>query len=180
MGQDPSRPGIVHRLDKDTSGVLVVAKNDFTHEELSRQFQEHSIKKIYHAIVKGIVQYDEGICEEPVGRAFMNRKKIIIKPSGGKSAFTYYRVIKRFKKASFVEIRPKTGRTHQIRVHFAHIGHPVLGDSLYGISSKHINRQALHATSIEFKQPRSGKRIYVESDLPEDMKSLIGFLETGC
>ncbi len=176
--EDKVRPGIVHRLDKDTSGLLVVAKNDYAHDKLARQFKEHSIDRVYNAIVRGVVQHNEGMCEEPVGRAFLNRKKVVIRPSGGKDALTFFRVLKRFKNATFVEIRPQTGRTHQIRVHFAHMGHPVLGDTLYGIPFPPIRRQALHALSIGFEQPRTKKWIHLTSELPEDMQDLLRFLES--
>jgi 23S rRNA pseudouridine1911/1915/1917 synthase len=175
--KDKVRPGIVHRLDKDTSGLLVVAKNDYAHAKLALQFKEHTIDRVYNAIVRGVVQHDEGVCEEPVGRAFLNRKKVVVRPSGGKDAVTYFRVLKRFPNATFVEIRPKTGRTHQIRVHFAHMGHPVLGDALYGVQFPPIKRQALHALSIGFEQPRTKKRIHLTSELPEDMQGLLRFLE---
>lgn len=172
------RPGIVHRLDKDTSGLLVVAKNDYAHDKLARQFKDHSIDRVYNAIVRGVVQHDEGVCEEPVGRAFLNRKKVIVRPSGGKDAVTFFRVLKRFPNATFVEIRPQTGRTHQIRVHFAHMGHPVLGDALYGVQFPPIKRQALHALTLGFEQPRTKKWIQLSSELPEDMQGLLRFLET--
>jgi len=175
---DSDRPGIVHRLDKDTSGSLVVAKNDQAHRYLSEQFRKHTIDRVYHAFVRGVVQYDEGVCEEPVGRAFLSRKKVIVRPSGGREAKTCYVVKKRFHHASLVEIRPQTGRTHQIRVHFSHMGHPLLGDSLYGVQSKYIKRQALHATSIAFDHPRNQKRIKVEAPWPEDMKNLLEQLES--
>jgi 23S rRNA pseudouridine1911/1915/1917 synthase len=176
--QDTVRPGIVHRLDKDTSGLLVVAKNDYAHDKLARQFKDHTIDRVYNAIVRGVVQHDEGVCEEPVGRAFLNRKKVVVRPSGGKDAVTFFRVLKRFSKATFVEIRPKTGRTHQIRVHFAHMGHPVLGDTLYGVPFPPIKRQALHALSLGFEQPRTKKWISLTSELPEDMQGLLRFLES--
>ncbi len=172
------RPGIVHRLDKDTSGLLVVAKNDYAHAKLALQFKEHTIDRVYNAIVRGVVQHDEGVCEEPVGRAFLNRKKVIVCPSGGKDATTFFRVLKRFPNATFVEIRPKTGRTHQIRVHFAYMGHPVLGDALYGVQFPPIKRQALHALSLGFEQPRTKKWIHLTSELPEDMQGLLRFLES--
>ena len=175
--KDRIRPGIVHRLDKDTSGLLVVAKNDYTHARLARQFKDHSIERVYHAIVRGVVQHDEGVCEEPVGRAFLNRKKVVIRPSGGKDAITFFRVLKRFPNATLVEIRPKTGRTHQIRVHFAHMGHPVLGDTLYGIPFPPIKRQALHASTLGFEHPRTKKSIFLTSEIPEDMQGLLRFLE---
>ena len=176
--EDKVRPGIVHRLDKDTSGLLVVAKNDYAHAKLARQFKDHTIDRVYNAVVRGVIQHDEGVCEEPVGRAFLNRKKVIVRPSGGKDAVTFFRVLKRFKNATLVEIRPKTGRTHQIRVHLAHMGHPVLGDVLYGVPFPPINRQALHALTLGFEQPRTKKWIHLTSELPEDMQDLLRFLES--
>jgi 23S rRNA pseudouridine1911/1915/1917 synthase len=175
---DKVRPGIVHRLDKDTSGLLVVAKNDFAHAHLARQFKEHTIDRVYNAFVHGVVQHDEGVCEEPVGRAFLNRKKVVIRPSGGRDAVTFFRVLKRFPNATLVEIRPQTGRTHQIRVHFSHMGHPVLGDALYGVPFPQIKRQALHALTLGFEQPRTKKWIQLTSELPEDMQGLLIFLES--
>ncbi|HNX69137.1 MAG TPA: RluA family pseudouridine synthase [Candidatus Omnitrophota bacterium] len=175
--EDKIRPGIVHRLDKDTSGLLVVAKNDYTHAKLAKQFKDHSIDRVYHAIVRGVVQHDEGVCEEPVGRAFLNRKKVVVRPSGGKEATTCFKVLKRFPNATLVEIRPKTGRTHQIRVHFAHMGHAVLGDSFYGTPFPPIRRQALHASALGFEQPRTKKWIRLTSEMPEDMQNLLRFLE---
>lgn len=172
------RPGIVHRLDKDTSGLLVVAKNKQAHAHLSKQFKDHTIDRIYYAVVRGIVQHDEGQCDEPVGRAFMNKKKVMVKPTGGRDALTFFKVLKRFNHASLVEVRLQTGRTHQIRVHFQYMGHPVYGDTLYGYPSKWINRQALHAAVIGFEQPRTGKWIHIKSDMPEDMQKLIQALET--
>lgn len=176
--EDKVRPGIVHRLDKDTSGLLVVAKNDYTHAALARQFKDHTVGRVYHAVVRGVVQHNEGVCDEPVGRAFLNRKKVIIRPSGGKEAVTFFRVVKRFANATLVEIQPKTGRTHQIRVHFAHMGHPILGDAFYGIPFPPIRRQALHASSLGFEQPRTKKWVSLTSELPEDMQELLKFLES--
>ncbi len=175
----PIRPGIVHRLDKDTSGLLVVAKNDQAHFFLARQFKDHRIDRTYEAIVRGVVQHDEGEIDEPVGRAFLNRKRVIIRPSGGKSALTYYRVKKRFAKATWLEIKPKTGRTHQIRVHLAHLGHPVLGDFLYGIKSLGIDRQALHASELGFTHPRTKEKLHFKTAIPDDMKNLIRSLEAN-
>lgn len=171
------RPGIVHRLDKDTSGVMVIAKTEKAHASLGKQFKNHTIKKIYYAMVKGVVQHNEGICQEPVGRAFLNRKKIMIKPSGGKDAETYFTVKKRYDKGTWVEVHPKTGRTHQIRVHMAHLGHPILGDELYGIPCAGIQRQALHAYSLTVSHPTTGKTLSFQAPLPPDMISLIKWLE---
>ncbi len=171
------RPGIVHRLDKDTSGLMMVAKNETTHAALSLQIQNRTVGRTYWVVVKGIVQRDEGECQEPIGRAFLNRKKVIIKPTGGKSAHTFFKVIRRYKKSTLLEVKLKTGRTHQIRVHMAHLGHPVLGDSLYGIQSKHISRQALHSKSLTFKHPHTKERLSFDSEVPEDMKYLIEQLE---
>jgi len=177
--QENIRPGIVHRLDKDTSGVILVAKTDFAHNKFSKQFKKHEIEKVYHTCVKGIVEHEEGICEEPVGRAFLNRKKMVIRPSGGKEAYTFFKVLKRFRKTTYLAVFPKTGRTHQIRVHLNYIGHPLLGDALYGVKSPFIKRQALHAYSLKFKHPRTGQEIEVEAPIPNDMKELLSSLESG-
>lgn len=174
----PIRPGIVHRLDKDTSGLLVVAKNDAAHFSLAHQFKDHRVDRTYEAIVRGVVQHDEGEINEPVGRAFLNRKKVVVCPSGGKPALTYYRVKKRFPHATWLEVKPRTGRTHQIRVHLAHRGHPVLGDTFYGIKTPDIDRQALHASKLGFIHPRTGEKVEFETPLPEDMKILIRDLES--
>jgi len=174
------RPGIVHRLDKDTSGVMVVAKSNAVHRHLGRQFKDHTIRRVYETVVKGTVQHDEGICEEPVGRAFINKKKIIIRPTGGKDAATSYRVLKRFSDATHLEIYPHTGRTHQIRVHMKHIGHAVLGDSFYGMASSLISRQALHAASLEVTHPITEERLVFSSPLPQDIQQLLAALESAC
>lgn len=174
---DALRPGIVHRLDKDTSGLIVVAKNEMAHASLAKQIKNRTAKRIYWALVKGVVQHDEGECREPIGRAFINRKKIVVKPSGGKTAHTFYRVLKRFKHATLLEISLGTGRTHQIRVHMAHLGHPVLGDDFYGVKSTHINRQALHAKKLTVQHPRTGKTLTFETNLPDDIKFAVSKLE---
>ncbi|MCB9800092.1 MAG: RluA family pseudouridine synthase [Candidatus Omnitrophica bacterium] len=178
LGGD-ERPGIVHRLDKDTSGVLIVAKNNAAHRDLAKQFKKHTIQRMYYAIVRGVVQHDEGVCEEPVGRAFVNRKKIIIKPSGGKDALTYYKAARRYTDATLVEVYPKTGRTHQIRVHMSFLGHPVLGDTLYGIKSELIGRQALHAAKLGITHPKTKQEMLFESPLPADMQAVLDRLESG-
>ncbi len=171
------RPGLVHRLDKDTSGVMVVAKNDRAHAKLAKQFKNHTVEKIYYAFVRGVVQHEEGICEAPVSRSFVNRKKLIVTPSGGKDAETFFRVKKRFKNVTWLEVFPKTGRTHQIRVHMNHLDHPILGDVLYGAASPLIGRQALHACALSIDHPTTGKRMKFEAEMPEDLKMLVEALE---
>ncbi len=167
------RPGIVHRLDKDTSGIMVIAKNDKAHAFLAKQFKDQTIERIYRVVVRGVVEHQEGVCEEAIGRAFLNRKKVIIKPSGGRDAMTFFTVLQRFAKATLLEIRLQTGRTHQIRVHMRHMEHPVLGDPMYGVASPWINRQAVHAFSLGLVHPSTGKRLYREAPVPDDMQSLL-------
>lgn len=170
------RPGIVHRLDKDTSGIMVVAKNDRAHELLARQFKNRTVERVYRVAVRGIVQHDEGVCEEPVGRAFVSRKKVVVKPSGGKESETYFRVIRRLAGATLLEVRPRTGRTHQIRVHMAHMGHPVLGDELYGVRSPWIHRQAVHSLALGFIHPATRQKVTYEAPLPDDFEELLRHL----
>ena len=172
------RPGIVHRLDKDTSGIMIVAKNDKAHDFIAKQFKEQTIERIYRVAVSRVVQHDEGVCEEPVGRAFLNRKKIVVKPSGGKDACTHFKVMKRYPKATLLELRLQTGRTHQIRVHMTHLGHPVLGDEFYGIASPHIKRQAVHAYSLGFLHPSTKKNMFFHCPLPADFEYLLTRLES--
>lgn len=172
------RPGIVHRLDKDTSGIMVIAKNDRAHAFIAKQFKDQTIERFYRVIVRGVVQHDEGYCEEPVGRAFLNHKKIIVKPSGGKEALTYFKIVKRFKEASLLDVRPQTGRTHQIRVHMRHINHPVIGDLFYGVPSPWISRQSVHAFGLGLIHPITGQRLYQECPIPSDMQSLLKHLES--
>lgn len=173
IGDEQNRPGIVHRLDKDTSGVLVVAKNDSAHRILAEQFKTHEVKRAYWVIVKGIVQHDEMRSEEPLGRSLVNRKVVVIRHDDGKESVTNFRVIERFKKTTFLEARPETGRTHQIRVHLKGLGYPVLGDLTYGVASPFISRQALHARELGFRHPTSGKNLLFCSELPKDMIHLL-------
>ncbi|MEA3560308.1 MAG: RluA family pseudouridine synthase [Candidatus Omnitrophota bacterium] len=167
------KPGIVHRLDKDTSGLMVVAKKDSAHAALAKQFKDRRINKRYMVIVKGNMALEEGVVDEPIGRNLRQRKKMEVVQAGGKQAVTYYKVIKRIKDFTLLEVIPKTGRTHQIRVHMAYLGHTVMGDSHYGRRSPFIGRQAIHAISLGFYHPAAGKYMEFNSDLPEDMKKLV-------
>ena len=167
---NPQRPGIVHRLDKETSGLLVIAKNNAAHLSLSRQFAKHSVKRKYIALVKGTMEYDENVIDVPIGRHPYKRKKM--SAGFGKNiryAKTYYRTLKRMKDFSLLELEPFTGRTHQLRVHLAFLGHPILGDTKYGSNNEFI-RLALHAKSIGFLHPRTGKFIEFSSDIPAELK----------
>lgn len=176
-----ARPGIVHRLDKDTSGLMVVAKNDAAHQALAKQFADRSLSRTYHALVWGVPVPNAGSIDAPIGRSAKDRKKMAV-ISRGKNALTHYRVIEDYGFASLIECKLATGRTHQIRVHLAHIKHPVVGDPLYGRGRSGgkggkilqlFPRQALHAIEIHFVHPRSGKIRKFMSKLPKDMKMLI-------
>ena len=175
---DRVRPGIVHRLDKDTSGLLAIAKNDLAHRLLANQFKSHDIDRRYWVFVKGVVQHDEMRSNEPLGRSVMNRKKVIVKPDDGKPSITNFHVLKRFQNATLVEARPETGRTHQIRVHLRVLCYPVLGDLVYGVASAFINRQALHAKELGFLHPRTKKKLFFTSNLPPDMELLLQKLQS--
>ncbi len=175
--EDPVRPGIVHRLDKDTSGILVIAKNDIAHRFLGNLFKKHEVNRHYWVVVSGVVQHEEMRCTEPLGKSVMNRKKVVVKHVDGKHAITNFKVLKRFQKATLLEARPETGRTHQIRVHLKTLGYPVLGDSIYGIASPLIGRQALHAKGLGFLHPSTKKPVFYDSEVPADMKSLLKNLE---
>lgn len=168
------RPGIVHRIDKDTSGLLMIAKNDKAHLGLSEMLKTHDIIRKYHAIVYGSFKEDEGSVELPIGRSPQDRKKMAI-VQGGRYAKTDYRVIERFKNFTHIELTLHTGRTHQIRVHMKAIGHPLLGDPVYGpIKSMFgLNKQMLHAKVLGFIHPISGERLYFESELPEYFTGVI-------
>ena len=170
------RPGIVHRLDKDTSGVMIVAKTGVALRKLSSQLKYRTIAKKYIAIVKGIVSLDEGIIDLPVNHDKKNRMKMVIDREEGKVAVTHYKVISRNKEKNFtvLEVMPKTGRTHQIRIHFAHIGHPILGDTLYnGPAIQGLSRQALHAESITFMHPSENKIVEFSAKIPSDIKKFL-------
>ena len=185
------RPGIVHRLDKDTSGVMVVAKNDETHQRLSRMFAAHDLTRIYQAVVWGTPPARRGTIEAAIGRHPVDRKRMAVRKTSGRAALTEYWLEQRFGPplrplASLVGAKLGTGRTHQVRVHLAHIGCPVVGDPLYarrrntagGEALKGLGRQALHASVLEFRHPRSGRRMTFASELPQDIKTLIGSLNS--
>ncbi len=170
------RPGIVHRIDKDTSGLLVVAKTDAVHRVLAEQFKEHSITRGYFAVVKGVVQHDEGKCDAAIGPGKIFKKKMVVEAAEGREAVTYFSVVERFRKATLIDIRLETGRTHQIRVHMAHYGHPVIGDAVYGVQSQFIKRQALHAYLLGFIHPVTKKYVEFKAALPADMRTLLDTL----
>ena len=181
-----ARPGIVHRIDKDTSGLLVVAKSDKAHEGLAQQFKAHSIDRLYAAIVYGIPQLAAGTIDTWIGRSDADRKKMAVQREGrGKHAVTHYRVSERLRGASLVECRLETGRTHQVRVHMAHLGHPLIGDPVYGRERKGFKsiletlgfkRQALHAKRLGFIHPVTGQKLSFDSALPIDMQELLSEL----
>jgi 23S rRNA pseudouridine1911/1915/1917 synthase len=163
------RPGIVHRLDKDTSGCLVAAKNDETHRALSIQFAERSVEKIYLVLVAGKMRRVAGVIEERIGRHRVDRQRMSVQSERGRSARTDYRVLRASEQGSLVECQLHSGRTHQIRVHLHHLGHPVLGDKIYGRKS-HFSRQMLHAWKLGFRHPRTGEWKNFEAPLPNDFE----------
>jgi 23S rRNA pseudouridine1911/1915/1917 synthase len=167
---NPQRPGIVHRLDKDTSGILVVAKSNHVHLALSRQFADHSIKRKYIALVKGKMDYYENVIELPIGRHPFKRDQMAAGFGlNAKYARTHYRTLEKNERFSLVELEPFTGRTHQLRVHLAFIGHPILGDVKYGRNNE-FSRLALHAKSLGFVHPATGKQVAFDSDIPAEFK----------
>lgn len=163
------RPGIVHRIDKDTSGLLIVAKNDFAHINLAEQIKYHSFKREYQSVVYGKVKNLQGKIDAPIGRHPVDRKKMTVTPKNSKNAVTHYEVIEQYDSFAHLRLMLETGRTHQIRVHMSYIGHPVAGDPVYGPKKviTELGGQCLHAGLIGFKHPRSGKYIELESELPE-------------
>ena len=167
------RPGVVHRLDKGTSGVMVVAKNEASQRQLAKQFKKHTVKRRYIAFVRGIIQLDNGIIDVAIGRDPANRQRMAPLALDGKEAKTVYKALKRFKDYTMVELSPVTGRTHQIRVHMKYLGYPLLGDTDYGRrSDKGISRHALHAAYLGFAHPATDKFLEFSSELPQDMKAL--------
>lgn len=170
-----SRPGIVHRIDKDTTGVLVVCKNDAAHNAVAAQLKEHSITRKYRAIVHGVIKEDEGTVDAPIGRHPTERKKMASGVKNGKRAVTHYRVLERFQGYTYVECQLETGRTHQIRVHMASIHHPLLGDTVYGPAkdTHHLEGQTLHAMVLGLIHPVTGEYLEVEAPLPEYFENLL-------
>lgn len=173
----PLRPGIVHRLDKDTSGIMVVAKTDRSYYDLVEQFKDRTVKKEYRAVVDGIVPNDRGEIKMPVGRHPTHRKEMHASPLAENHAHTIYEVIERYKNKTYLKAFPKTGRTHQIRVHFKFLGYPITGDETYGEKSDLIDRQALHSYRIIFTHPQTDEEMELKAKLPEDMKDLIYMLK---
>ena len=175
------RPGIVHRIDKDTSGVLVVAKNNSAHEKLSEKLKDHDIERIYLAVAEGIIREDSGKIDAPVGRHPVERKKMSVNTKNGRRAVTHFKVLERFADATLVECKLETGRTHQIRVHMSFIGHPLIGDTVYGRKkqSPGIEGQALHASLLGFVHPATGEFMEFTAEPPEDFRLLVERLRTG-
>lgn len=182
-GQDLSgingvmRPGIVHRIDMDTTGSLIICKNDKAHNSIAAQLKEHSINRIYHAICYGNIKEDEGIIEKPIGRHSVDRKKMAVNPNG-KEAVTHYKVLKRFGNYTYISCKLETGRTHQIRVHMASIGHPLLGDEVYSgrTSPFKLKGQCLHAMTLGFIHPQTGEYVEINAPLPEYFTHLLEIL----
>lgn len=178
------RPGIVHRIDKDTSGLLVVAKNDEAHVFLSSLLKEHGIKRVYHAVVTGHLKENEGTIDAPIARHPTNRKKMAV-VAGGREAITHYKTIEEFSGFTYAKMELETGRTHQIRVHMSHIGHPIMGDTVYGggktpFEKAHkslIDGQMLHAKELSFPHPRTKKIVHFECPLPENFEKILKILK---
>ena len=175
------RPGIVHRIDMDTTGSLIVCKNDFAHNEIAEQLKVHSITRVYHAIVHGVLKNDVGTICAPIGRHPIDRKKMSINEKNGKEAVTHYKVLKRFKNFTYIECRLETGRTHQIRVHMSSMNHPLLGDTVYGPAKCpfKLQGQTLHAKTIGINHPRTGEYLEIEAPLPEYFSDLLKKLENS-
>ena len=168
------RPGIVHRIDKDTSGLLIVAKNDKAHVNMSEQIKNHEVKKTYIALVRGVIKENEATIDMPIGRSNSDRKKMAINKNG-KNALTHIKVLKRYDKYTLLEINIETGRTHQIRVHLSHIGYPIIGDYIYsnGKNKFGVVGQCLHAKNLEFKHPITGEDMKLEAPLPEYFEDIL-------
>ena len=172
------RPGIVHRIDKDTTGLLVVAKNNRAHNALAEQIKEHKVSRIYYALTEGIIAENAGIVDTPIGRHPTDRKKMAVTPGSGKRAVTHFTVLHRYREVTLVKCRLETGRTHQIRVHLAYIGHPVVDDPVYGRKiSRGLSGQALHAGELTLQHPSTGQEMTFQAPLPDDFQMLLNVLE---
>ncbi|MCX5886591.1 MAG: RluA family pseudouridine synthase [Proteobacteria bacterium] len=185
------RPGIVHRLDKGTSGTLVVAKNDLSHQTLSSQFKKHTIFRLYHCLVYGTMESDQGIVALPIGRDISHRKKMSVRTKKGRESVTNWKMLKGYRDFSWLEIKPETGRTHQIRVHLSGIGHPVVGDPVYGgvsrlanlkdkslmESIKKLNRPILHASVLGFHHPRTKEYLEFTAPLPTEIQEILDIIQ---
>ena len=174
------RPGIVHRIDKDTSGLIIAAKNDFAHLSLSKQLSDHTLYRVYEAVVIGGLKEDEGVVSAPIGRCPADRKKMAVTERNSRAAVTHWQVLARYSGYTHVRCRLETGRTHQIRVHMAYIGHPVLGDELYGGARKGfkmLDGQCLHARELRFLHPRTGEEVHLLTQLPDYFTELLAKLE---
>lgn len=173
------RPGIVHRIDKDTSGLLAVAKNDFAHTFLASQLKDHSMHRVYDAIVVGNFREDSGTVDAPIGRHPIDRKKMCVTERNSRHAVTHWEVVKRYRGYTHIRCKLETGRTHQIRVHMAHIGHPILGDTVYGRKKAELglDSQCLHAGTLCFSHPRDGRPVIVHAPLPDYFRKVIEKLE---
>ncbi|MGM0499300.1 MAG: RluA family pseudouridine synthase [Bacillota bacterium] len=173
------RPGIVHRLDKDTSGLLIAAKNDKAHKELAKQFKNRTVDKYYYALIEGNLAYKKGKIDAPIGRDPNNRKKMAVRKRRSKNAVSRFKIIEEFKAYTLVEVKIETGRTHQIRVHFSYLGHPVVGDKKYGSKNTlKAKRQLLHARKLAVKHPSTGEKIVFEAELKEDFKEILNKLRS--
>ncbi|HHY21725.1 MAG TPA: RluA family pseudouridine synthase, partial [Bacilli bacterium] len=168
------RPGIVHRIDKDTSGLLMVAKNDLAHESLVEQLKAKTTTRVYQGIVHGVIPHDHGTIDAPIGRDKYDRQSMTVTEDNSRDAVTHFTVLERFKQYTFVECRLETGRTHQIRVHMKYIGYPLAGDPKYGPKNTlAIDGQALHAAQLGFVHPRTKEKLHFEVPMPEDMEQLL-------
>ena len=174
------RPGIVHRLDKDTSGLIIIAKNDVAHVNMSKQIQERKVSKKYIALVRGIISENEATIDMPIARSSKDRKKMAVRKDG-KQAVTHFKVLERFNNCTLLDIKIDTGRTHQIRVHMAEIGHPVIGDEVYsnGKNEFGIKGQMLHAKSLDFEHPITGEKMHLEAELPKYFKEVLENIRTN-
>lgn len=174
-GSEKYRPGIVHRIDKDTSGLMVVAKDEKTHELLSEMIKNKEVERKYIAIVEGVIPHETGTIDAPIGRDINNRQKMAVTSVNGKDSITHFRVLERFSKYTLIECTLETGRTHQIRVHMAYIGYPIVNDLVYGRSKNTTEYgQYLHSKSIRFIHPITKKEIYFETDMPLEFKEFLG------